>query len=163
MFGSKLGRLNPLEGGQVVRTSSPVFAVRAHTLPTGAQPSAPCAPHPRSAAARPRSAKPRPPLRATLRRNRASASPLGHSDNGPCAIDVRVLASHLCVTGQPGMGKTTAMVRLIAQLVSYGISVVVLEPAKWNMPMRCAVQAYPQPRSASTAKPAPPCCKRTRF
>ena len=46
MFRSKLGKLNPLEGGQVVRASSPVFAARAHTLPTGAQPSALCAPAP---------------------------------------------------------------------------------------------------------------------
>ena len=116
MFGSKLGKLNPLEGGQVVRASSPVFAARAHTQPTGAQPSA---------------------LRETAPALARGASPqsgeriaLGHSDSGPCAIDVRVLASHLCVTGQPGMGKTTAMVRLIAQLVGCGISVVVLEPAK---------------------------------
>lgn len=116
MFGSKLGKLNPLESGQVVRASSPVFAARAHTLSTGAQP---------------------PTLRETARALARGASPqsgeriaLGHSDSGPCAIDVRVLASHLCVTGQPGMGKTTAMVRLIAQLVGCGISVVVLEPAK---------------------------------
>ena len=130
MFGSKLGKLNPLEGGQVVRTSSPVFAARAHTLPTGAQPSAPCAPAPALCG-------PAPTLRETapaLARGASSQSgeriALGHSDSGPCAIDPRVLASHLCVTGQPGMGKTTAMVRLIARLVGCGISVVVLEPAK---------------------------------
>lgn len=116
MFGSKLGKLNPLEGGQVVRASSPVFAARAHTLPTGAQPSALCGPAPALA----RGASPQSGERITL----------GRSSSGPCAIDVRVLASHLCVTGQPGMGKTTAMVRLIAQLVGCGISVVVLEPAK---------------------------------
>ncbi|MEI2998082.1 MAG: DUF87 domain-containing protein [Senegalimassilia faecalis] len=130
MFGSKLGKLNPLEGGKVVRASSPVFAAQAHTLPTGAQPSAPCAPAPALCG-------PAPTLRETapaLARGASSQSgeriALGHSDSGPCAIDVRVLASHLCVTGQPGMGKTTAMVRLIAQLVGCGISVVVLEPAK---------------------------------
>ena len=116
MFGSKLGKLNPLEGGQVVRASSPVFAARAHTLPTGAQPSALCGPAPALA----RGASPQSDERITL----------GRSSSGPCAIDPRVLASHLFVTGQPGMGKTTAMVRLIAQLVGCGISVVVLEPAK---------------------------------
>lgn len=116
MFGSKLGKLNPLESGQVVRASSPVFAARAHTLSTGAQP---------------------PTLRETAPALARSASPqsgtrisFGRSTGGPCAIDPRTLASHLCVTGQPGMGKTTAMVSLIRQLTLCGISVVVLEPAK---------------------------------
>ena len=54
MFGSKLGKLNPLEGGQVVRASSPVFAARAHTLPTGAV-RALC---PRARALRPRARAP---------------------------------------------------------------------------------------------------------
>ena len=116
MFGSKLGKLSPLEGGQVVRASSSVFAAQARTLPTDAQQPALCGP----ASALARAASPQSGERITF----------GHGATSLRALAPKTLASHLCVTGQPGMGKTTTMVRLIAQLVGCGISVVVLEPAK---------------------------------
>lgn len=116
MFGSKLGKLSPLEGGQVVRASSPAFAARVRTLPTDAQQPALCGPAPALARA------------ASLQSGERVA--LGHGASGLRTLAPQTLASHLCVTGQPGMGKTTTMVRLTAQLVGCGISVVVLEPAK---------------------------------
>lgn len=78
MFGSKLGKLNPLEGGQVVRASSPVFAARAHTLPTGAQPSALCAPAPALCGPAPalaRGASPQSGERITLGRSDSGRAP----------------------------------------------------------------------------------------
>lgn len=108
MFGSKLGKLNPLDSGAPARAAAaPAFAARSRSLPAASG-----------------------QLACGNSLQSDAAVVVGNGATGLCALAPQTLASHLCVTGQPGMGKTTTMVRLIAQLVSCGISVVVLEPAK---------------------------------
>ena len=46
------------------------------------------------------------------------------------AVPVEAFTSHVVVTGQPGMGKTTCVCDMVSQLAGHGVSVVVLEPAK---------------------------------
>ena len=69
----------------------------------------------------------------SLGRTRANAAGeivIGHTDERVCSVPIQRFASHLSVTGQPGMGKTHFVSRVIRQLASHGVSVLVLEPAK---------------------------------
>lgn len=133
MFGTRLKKLSPLEcGGQTTLAQAapapPAFANSLHSLPAStSQQLAQAGTPPRSNRAQ---ANVRAAIAHSGRAQPGTPLAIGRAADGICAVELRKLASHLCVTGQPGMGKTTAMVSLIGQLVARGVSVVVLEPAK---------------------------------
>lgn len=67
-----------------------------------------------------------------LERARANAGEIviGRAGERVCSVPVQRFASHLSVTGQPGMGKTTFVVSIVKQFASHGVNVLILEPAK---------------------------------
>ena len=72
-----------------------------------------------------------PRINAALGQTPGQTLEIGRSAQGQTiTIPTKRLASHLVVTGQPGVGKTTFVTGLVQDLVSQGISVVIFEPAK---------------------------------